>query len=156
WIECQSQLRHGTQFEIYLPRYSSEAPAQSTASQPKKPPGATPTILLAEPDPMVRDLGRRILQADAYRLLLPSDGTQAANICQQEPHQIDLAILDLNIPKLTPYAVLERLVEIDPQVRVLFSGGYFTEDLTNTDGHTMGVVTKPYHRDELIKMVRHS
>jgi CheY-like chemotaxis protein len=156
WIECQSQLRHGTQFEIYLPRYQTDAPVQSSGSNIQKPHGATPTILLAEPDPMVRDLGRRILEAEGYRVLLAEDGVQAVNIFQQEPQSIDLAILDLNIPKLTPYAVLERLVELDPHVRVLFSGGYFTEDLTNSDGHTMGVVTKPYHHDELIQMVRHS
>src|SRR5262249_60728032 len=95
-------------------------------------------------------------QSEGYRVLLAEDGVQAVNIFQQEPHQIDLAILDLNIPKLTPYAVLERLVELDPNVRVLFSGGYFTEDLTNTDGHTTRVGTKQYHRDELIQMVRHS
>jgi hypothetical protein len=49
---------------------------------------------------------------------------------------------------------LQRLLEFDPNVRVLFSGGYFSEDLTEEHGHTLGVITKPYRANELGEMVR--
>jgi DNA-binding NarL/FixJ family response regulator len=58
------------------------------------------------------------------------------------------------MPRLTAYSVLEQLLEIDPDVHVLFSGDFFTEDLTASEWHTLGVITKPYRPDELIEMVR--
>jgi signal transduction histidine kinase/ActR/RegA family two-component response regulator len=154
WIECSSRSGHGTCFGLYFPRHGADAPADTAHAAVKKPHGATPIILLADADPMVRDVGRRILQKQGYRVLLAEDGQDAVAIYRQEKEQIDLAILDLNMPRLTPYAVLERLLEIDPHVRTIFSGGYFSEDLTAAKGHILGVITKPYRQNELVEMVQ--
>ncbi len=153
WIESVSQAQHGSQLELYLPRYGTDLATSVGSVAQEKPHGTTPTIMLADADPMVRDIGRRILQRHGYRVLLAEDGVQAVAMYQQEPQQIELVIIDLNIPRLTAYAVLERLMESDPHVRVLFSGGFMTEDLTAGQGHTMGVITKPYHQEELLEMV---
>ncbi len=152
WIECDSHANSGTRFDLYFPRYGVEAIAPLTSAIQKQPAGSPPTILLADADPMVRDVGRRILQAEGYRVLLAEDGSQAVAIYQQE--RIDLAILDLNMPRLSAYAVLERFVDLNPGAKVLFSGGYLTEDLTGDEGHTLGVITKPYRQTELVEMVR--
>ena len=113
-----------------------------------------PTILLADADSVVRDIGRRILEKKGYRVLLAEDGEQAVSVYRNEPQKIDLAILDLNMPRLTPYAVLEQMLAIDHDVHVLFSGDFFTEDLTTSEWHTLGVITKPYQEDELIEMIQ--
>jgi two-component system, cell cycle sensor histidine kinase and response regulator CckA len=154
WIECQSQADSGMQFDLYFPRYGAELAATSNSGVQQQPVDDTPTLLLADADPMVRDVGRRILEAEGYRVLLAEDGLQAVAIYQQAQQRIDLAILDLNLPRLSAYAVLERLVEMNPIAQALFSGGYHTEDLTEGQGHTLGVITKPYRPTDLVEMVR--
>jgi two-component system, cell cycle sensor histidine kinase and response regulator CckA len=167
WVECHSQLGRGTQVDLFLPRHgdeSAEEPASpseevssaETGVQARKQRGSKTTILLADRDPLVRDVGRRILEAEGYRVLLAEDGGQAVAAYRDEKEQIDLAILDLNMPRLTAYVVMERLLEIDPEARVLFSGGYFTEDhATATElGHTLGVVAKPFSQREFVEAVR--
>ena len=134
WVECHSQVGRGTRFDLFLPRHGMETPAANELSvdnpspNKRKPRGAKTTILLADGDPLVRDVGRRILEAEDYRVLLAEDGGQAIAAYREAEERIDLAILDLNMPRLTAYVVMERLLEIDPDARVLFSGGYFTED----------------------------
>jgi CheY-like chemotaxis protein len=167
WVECHSQLDRGTQVDLFLPRHgddSADEPALQTdeisfaaaEAPPRKQRGSKTTILLADRDPLVRDVGRRILEAEGYRVLLAEDGGQAVAAYREEKEQIDLAILDLNMPRLTAYVVLERLLEIDPEARVLFSGGYFTEDHTAATelGHTLGVVAKPFSQREFVEAVR--
>ncbi|MEX2188282.1 MAG: response regulator [Pirellulales bacterium] len=153
WVECSSHANHGTRFDIYLPRYGEQQTVRQPAATATRPRGDAPTILLCDADPMVREVGRQMLEERGYHVLLAADGLEAVSVYHDADRRVDLAILDLNVPRLTAYAVLEKLLQIDPQARVLFSGGYFAEDLTDSGGHTLGVLTKPYRQKELIDMV---
>jgi PAS domain S-box-containing protein len=116
-------------------------------------PGNRPTILLADAEPMVRDVGRQILESQGYQVLVAEDGIQAVETFRQAPERFDLVIVDLNIPSLAGDAVRERLLELDPNVEVLFSSGYFAEDRCEGGSQLQGVIGKPYLREELVGMV---
>jgi PAS domain S-box-containing protein len=126
----------------------------ATPVQPSKPSGFRPTILLAEADPMVQDFARLILQEHNYRVLVADDGIQAVEIFRQAAERIDLVIVDLGIPRVTADAILERLLELDPNVEVLFSSSYFAEDRPDGGSHPLGVISKPYRRQELVDRVQ--
>jgi two-component system, cell cycle sensor histidine kinase and response regulator CckA len=154
WIECLSEVEGGTHFDLYLPSYGAQLPANIAEISGDHRKGLVPTILLADDEPLVREVGRRILDSQGYRVLLAENGDQALAMFQQEGENIDLVILDLSMPGQFGFDVVEQLVEFDPDVRVLFSSGYFSEDLTGGDGHTRGVINKPYRQDQLVNMVR--
>lgn len=154
WIECWNEVEGATQFDFYLPRDSADLPAVVAQLPGNHRKSLAPTILLAEDEPLVREVGRRILDSQGYRVLLAENGDQALAMFQQKGEHVDLVILDLNLPGPFGNDVVEQLVEFNPDVRVLFSSGYFSEDLTGEDGHTRGVINKPYRQEELISMVR--
>jgi CheY-like chemotaxis protein len=154
WIECDSHVGRGTNFDLYLPSQAAETFGEDELPTTRRVQGAKTTVLLADGDPLVRGVGRRILEGQGYRVLLAEDGGQAIAIYREEKQRIDLAILDLNMPRLTVCVVLERLLEIDPDARVLFSGDYFVETEPIDEGHTFGVIAKPFSRDELVDAVR--
>jgi hypothetical protein len=138
WIECQSEPGQGTRLAVYLPRYGETV---EIAAVPTIVPAAQrglATILLADDEPMIRDLASNILQRYGYQVLLAEDGLQALEIYQQEKGRIDLVLLDLAMPRLSGDDTFRRLREIDPNVRVLLSSGYFPEDLTLTDPQVLG------------------
>ena len=50
---------------------------------------------------------------------------------------------------------MRQLLQIDPQVRVLFSSGYSAEQMTEADrGGVVGFVNKPYRPQDLAQTVR--
>lgn len=153
WIECASEPGQGTRLAIYLPRYGQnvETPARPAVLPAQR---GVATILLADDEPMIRDLATNILQRYGYQVLLAEDGLQAVEMYQRDKDHIDLVILDLAMPRLTGDDAFRRLVAIDPNVRVLLSSGYFPEDLAITETQVLGFINKPYRHEELLNSIR--
>jgi CheY-like chemotaxis protein len=156
WIECYSEVNQGTRFDIFLPRHRVEPPNLPAAAQPSlEISTATETILLVDDEPMLRDLGRRILQRHGYQILLAEDGRQAVEIYRREQQHIDLVILDLTMPHLSGRDALQQLLQINPAVRVVLASGYFSEDLTESGQEgVLSFISKPYRDQDLVNTVR--
>src|SRR5262249_32117600 len=116
--------------------------------------GLAETILLADDEPMIRNLGRTILQRCGYHVVLAEDGMQAVDLYRREGDRIDLVILDLTMPKLSGEDALRRMLEVNSGVRVLFSSGYFADHVTARGEHILGFLGKPYRQDDLLRTVR--
>jgi DNA-binding response OmpR family regulator len=154
WVECYSAVGQGTTFDIYLPRYGHETlitPAPVTALAPR---GAHRTILLADEEPMIRDLGRIILEDCGYQVLLAEDGVQAVEIYQRDGHRIDTVVLDATLPRLSGMDAFRQILEINPAARGCISSGYGAEELPGFDPRTLAVIRKPYRPEELASTVR--
>jgi PAS domain S-box-containing protein len=155
WIECHSVLGQGTCFDIYLPRQLEPVVSSAPRTPQRKPAGGHETILLADDEPLVRNLGRIILESFGYHVLLAGDGQQAIDLYRREHPRIALVILDLTMPRLSGREVLHRLLEINPDVRVLFASGYSAEHLSAEDReHILGFISKPYRPDDFARAVR--
>ncbi|MGH9487484.1 MAG: response regulator [Terriglobales bacterium] len=64
-------------------------------------------ILIAEDDPLGRELLGEILRSAGYAVVEAGDGAEA--VSAYEAHPPDLAILDIQMPKLDGFQVLQRL-----------------------------------------------
>jgi len=156
WIECASEVGQGTRFDIYLPRHGTWTAVGATpAATGQAPRGGTETILLADDEPMIRNLGRTILQRYGYRVLLAEDGLEAVDIYREKADSIDLVILDLTMPRLSGLDAFRQLQQFDPGVRVVFASGYSAQHLT--PGHherIAGFISKPFRPEKLAQTVR--
>jgi PAS domain S-box-containing protein len=153
WVECTSALGQGSRFDVYLPRAAdAEAPAVPSYRSPES---GRETILLADDEPLLRNLGRTILRHYGYEVLLAEDGQEAVDLYHRERGRIDLVILDLTMPRLSGRDAFRRLLELDPQVRVLFASGYSPEYVSTADHErSLGFVAKPYRPEVLAECVR--
>jgi two-component system cell cycle response regulator DivK len=67
----------------------------------------SPTILCVEDHPDNMTLIKRIFRADSYNVIEASNGTQGISIAESQ--DIDLILLDINMPDIDGYEVARRL-----------------------------------------------
>jgi CheY-like chemotaxis protein len=154
-IHVYSEPDHGTTFKIYLPVLVEPEDEAADARSPERI-GGHETILVAEDDPMVREITQRILQRSGYTVLAASDGEKALALFNAHREDIALVILDAIMPRLTGHEVYLRIKEKYPETRVIFCSGYDPETAQSNllvDGRVR-LVEKPYDPDVLLRTVR--
>lgn len=71
-----------------------------------------PSILVVDDNPVTRVLCSRVLAGEGYRVVLAEDGIEALRRVKEEP--VDLVLLDVMMPGLSGFDVLEALRKIFP------------------------------------------
>jgi CheY-like chemotaxis protein len=154
-IHVYSEVGKGTTVRIYLPldERNPSAVDQKTISPVR---GGTEGILLAEDDEAVRDLAVRVLERAGYRVFTAVDGLEAIRVFSAHADEISLALLDVVMPTLNGREAYERIGEIKPGVRVLFTSGY-SADAIHTKfvlDEGLELIQKPYGAESLLGKVR--
>jgi len=156
YITIDSQLGVGTTFSIYLPLSAAEKRESAGKAPSLAPRGGSETILVVEDDPMVRHLVDAVLVSYGYRVLLAESGEQALKLFESYGQSVDLALLDIVMPRMNGSQVCEALRQRAPQLKVLFLTGY-TADLIKDRGilvEGIDLILKPAQPDDLAKKIR--
>jgi two-component system, cell cycle sensor histidine kinase and response regulator CckA len=82
-------------------------------------------VLLVDDDLQLLSLGQELLEYLGFQALVASHGDQALGIFRQLQREIDLVILDFNLPRIDGYQLLHQLQTIHPQVKVIVASGFF-------------------------------
>jgi PAS domain S-box-containing protein len=154
-VNVYSEVGKGTTFRIYLPvveRSTTEVDMKIEDSAK----GGTEIILLAEDDEVVRRLSRDILEGAGYTVLTAADGEEALQVFEANVDKIDLALLDVVMPKLGGRAVYEKIKMQHPETRILFSSGYSMNAIHTNFVLEEGfqLLRKPYQRNDILLKVR--
>ena len=117
---------------------------------------STKTILVVEDDPMVRHMLDSVLKAFGYGVILAENGEEAVELFEGNWQKIDLAILDMILPKMNGTQVCEALRERSPRLKVLFLSGYTVGIITGRGILIDGIelLLKPAQPAELANKVR--
>ncbi len=152
FITIESQPGAGSVFHIYLPAAKERQESESSAI---KMVGGDETILIIDDEDTVRNFVEFLLKKFGYTVITAPDGRTGLDYYKKNSAEIDLVILDLTMPMMSGQMVLEKLMLINPEVRVIISSGY-GEDIVKRGilTHARGYVTKPYQINELISEVR--
>jgi hypothetical protein len=99
YIDCSSAVGLGTTFKIYLPAHQAEPAAIAGESSAREVPrGGREAALLVDDDEALRQIGTRILNRVGYRVRIAGSGEEALEIYHAEGGQLDLVIMDLEVP----------------------------------------------------------
>lgn len=111
------------------------------------------TVLVVEDDPDIRGLVVSLVQRAGMTGLAAADGR--AGIRAFFEHRPDLTVLDLGLPGLDGWQVLERVREVsDAPVMVLTAAGENPEKIRGLEGGADDYVTKPFDPDVLVARIR--
>ncbi|THF74041.1 response regulator transcription factor [Cohnella fermenti] len=111
------------------------------------------TILVAEDDPEIADLVEMHLEKEGYRVLKAADGRAAVLAAQS--HAVDLAILDIMMPKLDGLEATRQIREHNRMPIIFLSAK--TSDMDKITGLVIGAddyMTKPFNPMELVARVK--
>jgi len=122
YIDVDSKKGCGTTFSIYLP--ATEKRVQKPIKSSEHIIKGTGTILLVDDEPIVLDVGAKMLKMLGYTVLEGKGGREAVKIYQEKKGTIDMAILDMIMPDMGGGEAYDRMKEINPKVKVLLSSGY--------------------------------
>jgi signal transduction histidine kinase len=154
-LQCYSELGVGTTFKVYLPAFD-QRPIEGDAESESDAPRGHERILLAEDDPGVRDIARRILESAGYEVIAVESGDAALRVAKDQ--SFDLALLDVVMPGLSCAETVARLRELRPRARLLLASGYTAGSNVvqpMADAQLL-LISKPYDPDELLRRVRHA
>ena len=156
YIYVDSELNNGTTFNIYFPRVDEPLDSEDKPKLHDIQLTGTETILVVEDQDEVRHLIRETLKLYGYEILDAPHGGSALLICEQYPGNIDLIISDIVMPQMNGQELVERLLPLQPQMKVMFISGYSEDVFTNRSTFDPGKVfiQKPFTPMELLRKVR--
>jgi signal transduction histidine kinase len=152
-VNCYSEVGVGTTFKIYLPAAEVQASAVGTQIDGAVPRG-NERILIADDQPHVLAVLRRVLTASGYEVTAVGDGAAAIEVATAQVFH--LHILDAVMPALSGRETCERIRAARPNARFLFTSGYGGDALPASFLKDLGieVIPKPFDPDTMLRAVR--
>jgi len=114
----------------------------------------TETVLLVEDEEALRSIGKEILEAYGYTVIVAGDGVEALEIVRGGSEPIHLVMTDVLMPRMGGIELAEELSKLHPGLKILYTSGY------NDSGTGLSRVTgsrylqKPYAMQELARALR--
>jgi PAS domain S-box len=153
-VELESEPGMGTIFRLYFPQVAEEAEAVSPKPPDERPLRGSETILLVEDEEALRGVGRQMLEAYGYKVLLAEDGAAGLALAQNYPHPIQLLMTDILMPKMSGIELAERLSTLRPELKILYTSGYNDNGISPRRVEEARYLQKPYAMEELARTLR--
>ncbi len=154
WVD--SERGRGTSFTLYLPRVDAAASAAAQPAASRAAAAGEETILLVEDDQAVRDLCRRTLTGQGYRVLEAANGAEALRVAAEHHGPLDLLLTDIVMPGMNGRELAEALAATRPDTLCLFVSGYTEDSAVRHGAETSGLtfLQKPFSPTTLLGRVR--
>ena len=150
-IAFASEPGQGSTFAIYLPYIEAGGAAVVRPAAQVEPARAAEaaTILVVEDEAGIRELIRKILQRERYRVLEAGSAEEALALAQGQ--SIDLLITDVMLPGIHGPELARRMQQATPHLKILFISGYTGEEQVPAGARFLA---KPFTLSALLDKVR--
>jgi CheY-like chemotaxis protein len=152
-IVVDSKPGEGTSITIFLPATQGEPAMLNTTPEP--PSIGHGVVLLVEDEDQVRNLSRRILERNGYKVLPAASGGEALILAEKFAGEINLLLADVVMPNMNGKELYERLRGVRPGLRALYMSGYTDDVIAHHGLLEPGIqfLQKPFTAIELAKKV---
>jgi PAS domain S-box-containing protein len=155
FMQVRSEVGNGSTFRAYFPVSNQDAEGRSAPeSRPLQ--RGSETILIAEDHEGLRQVAHETLAGLGYQVILATDGEDAIREFSAHRNRINLALLDVMLPKISGTEVFARIRNESPDLPVIFATGYSSDaaQLDRVRERGLPILQKPYSPRDLAYRVR--
>jgi signal transduction histidine kinase/CheY-like chemotaxis protein len=157
-VKIYSEVGHGTTVKLYLPRYSGDQSIETAvaARSVELPIGsAEDIVLVVEDEEKVRQVSVDALRELGYTVLQAASPSEALRRQQDHP-EIKLLFTDIVMPEMTGRQLADKALEVQPQLKVLYTTGYTRNAVVHNGVIDPGTffLPKPFTIEQLALKVR--
>jgi PAS domain S-box-containing protein len=156
FINVYSEPGKGTTFRIYLPRDTGQAADLHPVAAAEIPRGHGETILLAEDEPALLELGKRMLERLGYLVLAAGTPAEALRLAEAHVSELHLLITDVVMPEMNGPDLAKRLQALHPGLKILFMSGFTANAIADRGVLNEGTnfIQKPFSMKDLAVKVQ--
>ncbi len=154
-IGVESAPGKGTTFTLLIPITKHKESKKNDPEEDPTPHQGSGLVLIIDDEESVQNVAAKILIRSGYDVLTAGDGFEGLQIIQTRKDEIDLVLLDLNMPSLTGEETYQRIQSISPGQKVLIMSGYSEQEALTLfdDIGYLGFLQKPFLPEVLTKEV---
>ena len=123
----------------------------SSVEIPEETKDAKSKIMIVDDEPSIRKLLGDYLKEN--HSIYECENGQAAVQFYQENSDFELIILDINIPGLNGIEVQKRMLEINPNQKILFITGYSENSISMNPSDNIHILAKPFSKSNFLSKV---
>ncbi len=152
FILVYSEVGRGSKFSVYLPAFTStesdNSPTRITAAES----GQGRLLLVVDDEVTILQMASAALDAAGYRVITADSGDEAIAIFLQRRHEISAVLLDMMMPGIDGLQTLDRLIQLQPQVKVIACSGLRTtrREIEVLERGAKVFLPKPYSDHQLL------
>ncbi|MCU0563336.1 MAG: PAS domain S-box protein [Desulfobacterales bacterium] len=121
-IHVESEVGKGSAFHVYLPKV--EWASAASTERVGLPSGGTERILFVDDEPMLVEIGEKILRRLGYEVVSRTSPLEALELFRARPESFDLVVTDQTMPGLTGDALAAEIMKVRPGIPVVLCTGY--------------------------------
>ena len=155
-VRVNSKTNEGTAVHVLLPLQAHEGSGDREPEEYREHGRADAHILLVEDEEIVRELSRRVLEANGYTVDDVESPEEARERFERSGGSVDLLVTDVVMPGQDGAKLYASLAEQDPSLRVLYISGYRPDgalpaEVSESDA---SFLRKPFTPESLTEKVR--
>ncbi len=157
-IRIRTAPAEGTTFRVLFPATAGDANAP-----PRRISGADwrghGTVLVIEDEDEVREVVGRMLERLGFHVIAAQDGVAALERLDEHDGSVAAVLLDLSMPRMGGYEVLQRIRGRKPDLPVILMSGYTEQEVASkvldARSGVVGFLQKPFLPEDLTSVLRH-
>jgi CheY-like chemotaxis protein len=156
-IDVESAPGAGSRFMVVLPRGTEPPPPAVAPPKENAPAVKRPiTVLFIDDEESLRSSVSKLLRKRNFHVVEAGDGPGGiACFKNSDPARIDVILLDVSLPGMAGFEVLDELRRIRADVKVVLCTAYNRETAMAEFGGRQvdGFIRKPYRSDDLVRVL---
>ena len=155
-VRVLSEPGRGSAFELYFPATPAARIVAGEKTNMDLLRGKGQAVMVVDDEKAVRDISSRILERFGYRAFPMASGQEAIQFYAREPSAVDAVITDIAMPGIDGVALMARLRQINPDIRIMgMSGHGESTGPESRNPWSMGLfLTKPFTVEKLLVATR--
>ncbi|HVW26985.1 MAG TPA: response regulator [Polyangiaceae bacterium] len=150
-VTVYSDIGRGTVFHLYLPLGATEPLTPARVSQA---PRGNGLVLLVDDEPLVQNVGKRLLESLGYEVVVAHDGAAGVRAFREYHERLVAVLCDLVMPVLSGGDASAEMRRLDPAVPVVICSGFARDDRAGgVEPEAQPFLAKPFHLSDLASVL---